>query len=199
MNVNFEYAKTLAGVGSLLLLLSVIPNAGLILGIIGAILLIIGVKELANYFQDRGIYQSALSSVKFYIVALLMAAAAIAALAVGFGFATDFKFTAASFALTGGFGIGLAAFLGGIVIAFVLYIFAANRLRRMFNALAQESGEASFKTTANLVWWGALLTVVLVGLLLIFIAWIFATIGFFTMKSGPQQQANSTGNTTVKL
>ena len=73
MNVNFEYAKTLAGVGSLLLLLSVIPNAGLILGIIGAILLVIGVKELANYFQDRGIYQSALSSVKFYIVALLMA------------------------------------------------------------------------------------------------------------------------------
>jgi predicted membrane protein len=61
-------------------------------------------------------------------------------------------------------------------------------LRRTFNALAQKSGEASFTTAGNLLWWGAILTIILVGLVLIFVAWIFATIGFFTMKSRQYQQ-----------
>jgi uncharacterized membrane protein len=187
MNVSLEYSKTLAGEGAILLLLSLIPYAGWILGIIGVILLIRGMKELSNYYQDEEIYKNSLTGVKFYIIALVAAGVAIAAITVGVGSATGFTFST-DFVLTVGFGVGLAAFLAGIIVAFVFYVLATMHLRRTFNALAQKSGEASFTTAGNLLWWGAILTIILVGLVLIFVAWIFATIGFFTMKSRQYQQ-----------
>ena len=185
MNVSLEYSKTLAGEGAILLLLSFVPYAGWILGIIGVILLLRGMKELSNYYQDEEIYKNSLTGVKFYIVALVAAGVAIAAIVVAVGSATGFTFTA-NFVPTVGFGVGLTAFFAGLIVAFVFYILAASHLRRTFNTLAQKSGEASFTTAGNLLWWGSILSIVLVGLVLILIAWIFATIGFFTMK--PQQQ-----------
>jgi uncharacterized membrane protein len=185
MNVSLEYSKTLAGEGAILLLLSMVPYAGWILGIIGVILLLKGMKELSNYYQDEEIYKNSLTGVKFYIIALVAVGVAIVALMVGVGSATGFKFTT-GFEPTIGFGVGLIAFFAGLIVAFVFYLLATSHLRRTFNTLAQKSGEASFTTAGNLLWWGAILTIVLVGLVLIVIAWIFATIGFFAMK--PQQQ-----------
>jgi uncharacterized membrane protein len=187
MHLNFEYSKTLAGEGAILLLLSIVPYAGWILGIIGVVLLLRGMKELSNYYQDEEIYKDSLRGVKFYIIALLAAGVAVAALMIGIGTATSFTFTP-DFAPTAGFGIGLAAFLGGLVVAFAFYLLATSHLRRTFDTLAKNSGEASFTTAGTLLRWGAILTIVLVGLILIFIAWIFATIGFFTMKSKQFQQ-----------
>jgi uncharacterized membrane protein len=194
MNVNFGYAKTLAGEGAILLLLSLVPYAGWILGIIGVVLLLRGMKELSSYYQDENLYQDSLTGVKFYIVAIIAAAVAIAAMVIGVGSATGFAFTSESFVLTAGFGAGLIAFLGGLVIAFIFYIVATINLRRTFKSLAQKSGEGSFKTAADLLWWGAILTIIVVGFLLIFIAWIFATIGFFTMKSRQYQQYTPQSN-----
>ncbi len=189
MNVSLEYSKTLAGEGAILLLLSLVPYAGWILGIIGVILLLRGIKELSNYYQDEEIYKNTLTGVKFYIIALVAAGVAITALTVGIGSATGFTFST-GFVPTVGFGVGLAAFLAGLTAAFVFYILASSHLRRTFNTLAQKSGEASFTTAGNLLWWGSILSILLVGLILIFIGWIFATIGFFAMKTQQQQSYN---------
>ena len=185
MNVNFEYSKTLAIEGSILLLLSLIPYVGWVLGIIGVVLLLKSMKEFSNYYQDEKIYKDAFTGVKYYIVAIVAAAVSIAAITIGVWSATGFT---ADFALTAGFGIGLVAFLVGLVVAFVFYVLAASHLKRTFNTLAQKSGEASFSTAGTLLWVGSILTIIFVGLILIFIAWIFATIGFFTMKSRQYQQ-----------
>ena len=189
MGTSFEYSKTLAGEGSILLLLGLVPYVGWVLGIIGVILLLRGVKELANYYQDNEIYQNSLTGVKYYIIALVAAAVAITAMLIGIGTATDFKYTP-HFTLTAGFGIGLAIFLGGLIIAFIFFILAALRLRETFNTLAQKSGEHSFTTAATLLWWGSIFTILVFGFVLIFIAWIFAVIGFFSMKS-QQQKSNA--------
>jgi uncharacterized membrane protein len=170
-----ESSKTLAGLGSLLLILSPVPYAGAVLGIIGAILLLIGIKGLSSYYQDNGIYENALMGIIFLIIAVIAVAVSAAALAIGF-------------ASLVGLGIGILAFIAGLVIAFVFYLVAALRLRKTFDALAQKSGEQSFATAGTLLWWGAILTIVVVGLLLIFLAWIFATVGFFSMRLQPQQQ-----------
>ncbi len=189
MGTSFEYSKTLCGEGSILLLLGLVPYVGWVLGIIGVILLLRGVKELANYYQDNEIYQNSLTGVKYYIIALIAAAVAITAILIGVGSATGFKFTS-NFTLTVGFGVGLAAFFGALIIAFIFNVLAATHLRQTFNTLERKSGEHSFGTAGALLWWGALLTIIGVGFILIFIAWIFAVIGFFTMKS-PQHQQNA--------
>ena len=190
MNVSLEYSKTLAGEGAILLLLSLVPYAGWILGIIGVILLLRGMKELSNYYQDEEIYKNTLTGVKYYIIALVAAAVAIAAITIGIASATGFTFTT-GFVPTVGFGISLIASLAGLIVAFVFYVLATMHLRKTFNTLAQKSGEASFATAGTLLWVGALLTIILVGLMLILIGWIFATIGFFTMKPQQQQPYNT--------
>ena len=196
MNVSLEYSKTLAGEGAILLLLSLVPYAGWILGIIGVVLFLRGVKELSNYYQDEEIYKNSLTGVKFYIIALVAAGVAIAALIVGIGSATGFTFKT-GFVPTAAFGVGLITFFAGLIVAFVFYVLATSHLRRTFNTLAQKSGEASFTTAGKLLWWGAILTIVLVGLVLIFIAWIYATIGFFAMKPKQQQPYNPQQNAYI--
>ena len=70
---------------------------------------------------------------------------------------------------TAGFVGGVVAILAGLVIAFVFYILAAIHLRKVFETLAQKTGESSFTTAGTLLLIGAILTIIGVGLILIFI------------------------------
>ena len=186
MGTNFQYSKTLAMEGSILLILGLVPYVGWVLGIIGIILLLRGLKEFANYYQDNTIYQNALTGVKYYIIALIAAAVAVTAIVIGVGSATGFTFKT-NFVFTAGFAAGLIAFFAGLIVAFVFFVLASTHLRKTFDTLAEKSGEHSFATAGTLLWWGSILTIIGVGLILIFIAWIFAVVGFFTIRA-PQQQ-----------
>ena len=177
MGTNFQYSKTLAMEGSILTILGLVPYVGWVLGIIGIILLLRGMKEFADYYQDNEIYQNSLTGVKYYIVALIALAIAGAGFVVGFVL-NNFP---ASFGI--GNAVGLAVGIAFLIVAFVFYVLAATHLRKTFNKLAQKTGEHSFETAGTLLWVGSMLTIIGVGVLLIFVAWIFAIVGFFTMKS----------------
>ena len=172
---SLESSKNLAGIGAILLMLGFIPAAGVVIGIIGVILLLVGIKGLANYYQDNEIYQNAFTGVIFYVIALIAAAVSI----VGLVFGGVFGGLAAGFV---GFGVGLAIFIGALVIAFMFYVIAAMRLRRAFSTLAQKSGEHLFETAGFILFIGAILTIVVVGLALILVAWILVAIAFFSIK-----------------
>jgi uncharacterized membrane protein len=192
MNVNFEYSKNLACEGSILMWLCLIPYVGPILAIIGLILLMRSLKEFSGYYQDEKIYSKALTGIKYYVVAIIAAAVAIGAILAGVWTATGFTDV---FVFTAGFGVGLIAFFVGLVVAFVFFVLAATHLRATFNSLADHSGESTFRTAGSILWWGSILTIVFgLGLLLIPIAWIFATVGFFTMKARPYQQYTAQPN-----
>jgi uncharacterized membrane protein len=184
MGTNFQYSKNLAMEGAILTILGPIPTIGWILGIIGVILLIRAMKEFANYYQDNSIYQNTLTGVKYYIVALIALAVAATGFIVTF-VNLNFNDLPASFGV--GHAIGLVVGIAFLFVAFVFNVLAATHLKKTFETLAQKTGEHSFETAATLLWIGALLTIIGVGFILIFIAWIFTIIGFFTMK-GPQQQ-----------
>jgi len=187
MGTSFEYSKTLAMEGSILLLLGLVPYVGWVLGIIGVILLLRGMKEFANYYQDGEIYQNTLTGVKYYIVALIALAVAGAGFVIGFVF-NGFAVNGLPSAFGIGNAVGLAVGIAFLVVAFVFYVLAATHLRKTFNTLAQKTGEHSFETAGMLLWVGSILTIIAIGVLLILVAWIFAVVGFFTMKSPQQQQ-----------
>ncbi len=192
MNVNFQYSKTLAGEGAILLLLGLVPTIGWVLGIVGIVLLLKAMKELSYYYQDESIYQNTLTGLKYYIVALIAAAVAIGVGVVSFATMGLFSGVAPSLAL--GFVGGVAAILVGLIIAFVFYLLAAIHLKKVFETLSQKTGESSFTTSGTLLLVGAALTIIGIGLILILIAWIFATIGFFSMKPKDYQSyANGYG------
>jgi len=165
--------KNLAGIGAILLFLSFIP----VVGIIGLILMFIGVKGLSEYYKEPGIYQDALKGLIFGIIGLVVTAAGVI-----FAFVIGI--------LT--FGIGaLLVIFALLIVDFVFYLLMAINFKRAFSLLAQRTGERSFETAGTLLLWGAILTIFVVGFILIFIAWIFATIGFFGINA-PEQQSTYT-------
>jgi uncharacterized membrane protein len=156
MGTSFEYSKTLAMEGSILLLLGLVPYVGWVLGIIGVVLLLRSMKEFANYYQDREIYQNAFTGVKYYIVALI-------ALAVsGAGFIVGLVVSAIGTVISIGNVLGLMLGIAFLVIAFVFYLLAAVHLRKTFNTLAQKTGEASFTTAGTMLWVGSILSIIIV-------------------------------------
>jgi len=169
---NVESNKNLAGIGSLLLMFPV-------LSIVGIILLYVGIKGLSEYYKDESIIRDALRGFIFLIIAAVAIAVALPLFIIGGMFSA---FTLGPL----GVGFGLLAFILAIVLVFIFYVLAAMSLRKSFNSLAQKSREHMFETAGTLLLIGAILTIVLVGFLLIFIAWIMATIAFFSIKV-PQQ------------
>lgn len=179
---SLESNKNLAGIGTILLILSFIP----VVGIVGIILLLIGMKGLSEYYKDDSIYRNAIWGVLFGIIGMIAVTVAILGLAFGSVFssiATTSPVAEARF--------GVLILLLALVLIFVFYVLMAMYFRRAFSALAQRSGEHLFETAGTLLFVGAILTIVFgIGLLLIFVAWIFATIAFFSVKVPSQPYAN---------
>lgn len=169
---NLESNKNLAGIGSILLMFPV-------LSIVGIILLYVGIKGLSEYYKDESIMRYAVRGFIFLFISAVAIAVALPLLIISGMF---------SVFILGplGIGFGLLSFLFAIVLVFIFYVIAAMNLRKSFNSLAQKSGEHMFETAGTLLFIGSILTILLVGFLLIFIAWIMATIAFLSIKV-PQQ------------
>lgn len=170
---DLESNKNLAGIGSILLIFPFVS-------IIGVILIYLGLKGIAEYYREDSIRSDGLRGIIFLIIAAIAVAVVVPFTALS-GVFSIFSF--------GAFGIGLGffTFIAMIVLIFVFYLLAAINIRKAFNTLAQKSGEHMFETAGMLLFFGAIFTIILVGFLLIFIAWIIATIAFFSIKVPPQQ------------
>jgi len=178
--MSVESGKNLGGIGSIFL---VIPIP--FLSIVGIILVLVGMNNLSKAYNDPSIWKNTLYAVVFGIIGIIAAGLTLVSLFFG-GIFTGGVFAA---------GTGLAGFFAGLIIflavAFIFYILEAIYIRRAFDSLANKSGVGLFRTGGLLLLIGAVLTIVLVGLFLIFIAWILILVAFFqipTSSMPPQSQ-----------
>ena len=196
--MTFESSKNLSAVGALLIVIGAALGFAVsfsgILSLVGIILLLIGLKGLANFYKEEGIFNNALYSIIIAIVGCVVGvgvivASAVSALAdlgidwaniedwanvgtdVGTVFA-DFDFSAIATLL--------GALLVGLIIFFVVLIISMYFLRKSMNQLSTKSGIGLFGTAGILVLIGAVIPVI--GLLIIWIGFILATVAFFQMK-----------------
>jgi uncharacterized membrane protein len=196
--MTFESSKYFSAVGALLIVIGavvgfVISFSG-ILSLVGIILVLIGVKGLANFYKEQGIFNNTLYSVITIVVGCVVsvgviAASAVAALAdLGVNWAnledwanigTDVANVVADFDLSV-IGALLGALLIGLVILWVAFIVSMYFLRKSMNQLSEKSGVGMFGTAGLLVLIGAVIPGV--GLLLIWIGFILATAAFFQMR-----------------
>ena len=186
IKMSMEPGKSLAGIGTLLLVIGTFVP---FLGIVGLILMMIGLKYLADYYRDKGIFNNALYGILFGIVGIAAAAFIVIALFFG-GNLLGITFGGEE-AITGNIIGFFAGIVVALVIAFIFYVLMALYLRKAFNSLADKSGVGMFRTAGTLLFVGAILTIILVGLLLIFVAWILATVAFFSMSNTSQPQAQT--------
>jgi len=196
--MTFESSKNLSAIGSLLIVIGAVTGFATsfsgILSLVGIILLLIGLKGLADHYKEEGIFKNALYSIITAVVGCvvgigIIAATAVAALAdIGIEWAniedwgnigtdvgtvfTDLDFSAIATLL--------GAILVGVLILFVVMIVAMYFLRKSMNQLSAKSGIGLFGTAGILMLIGAVIPIV--GYLLIWIGFILATVAFFQMN-----------------
>ena len=171
---NLGPSKDLAAIGAILCF---IPGVN----IVGIIMVLIGMKGLAEHYKDDSIYHNALMAVVFGIIGLVALAVGFVAVVVG-GVSISAAFGAS------GFLIGLLFGFSLLLIVFIFFVLMTMYLRKSFNSLAQKSGEQTFETAGTWLFYGAILTIAFgIGFIIMVVAWIIAVIAFFSIKVPIQQ------------
>jgi uncharacterized membrane protein len=149
--MSLDSGKHLASIGSIFL---VIPVP--FLSIVGIIMVLIGMKNLSQAYNDESIWKNTLYAVIFGIIAIIASGLALPSLFFGGIFSTA--------ALGLGDASGFLGFLAGMIIflfvAFIFYLIEAIYIRRTFDSLANKSGVGLFRTGGTPLLFGAILTIV---------------------------------------
>jgi uncharacterized membrane protein len=203
--LNFETSKNLGGVGAILMFIGfIIPAAiggfGSLLSLVGLILTLVGLKGLADYYNESGIFNNFLYGTIAGIVGVVIAGATV--IFAIFTMLEDFIYTVfptwnGDFSTLPGLTPDVSAidptaifpFFAAILIVLVILFFTAIIvaifMRKSLNSLSVKAGVGLFGTTGLLLLIGAVLTIIIIGLLLIWISMLIMAIAFFSMR--PQQ------------
>jgi len=165
-----------------------------IVGLVGLVLLLIAMKELSTFYGERGIFNYALYGVILAVIgivvfAVIMVTAAfglIASLGIDFEQWSDFaKLGTVNWQNIANLNLiwpFITIILVDLVILFVFIVVSAIFFRRSFNILREKTGVGMFGTAGLVLLIGAVMTVILIGLLVIWVSMILLTIAFFSIK-----------------
>lgn len=171
---SLSEAKTLGGVGSILILLGFVP----FLGIVGWILVLIAVKYIADTVGDQSVWDNMLYAVILAIIGIA-AISLLIFLPFLFGFSL-FPVDAVGFDPLALF--VLVPFLVGLVVGWIFALLSAIFLKRSFDSIAGHLSVPMFGTAAMLYLIGTILIIVVVGLFILFIAAILMIVAFFSIR-----------------
>ena len=166
-------AKTLGGIGSILLLIPLV-------NIIGYILILIATKYVSDELGDKSVFDNMLYAVITGI---------IGAVAAGFIIVTGAAFSAITFSAS-----AIAGAIVGLAIAWIALIVSSIFIRRSYDTMATRLKIGTFKTAGTLYFIGAILTIILVGFIILFVAAIVQIIAFFAIPDAvPGMQTQPMG------
>ena len=197
--MTIESSKNLGGIGALLLFIGAIPVVPYfsIVAVVGVILIMIALHGFASFYKERGIFNNALYGVFAGIAGAVIAA--IVAFAVILVNIEDFLYELypnwngdlssiqgltpdmSNFDPTTIFPL-IAGMLIVIAVVWIFSIIAAFFVRRSLNQVSNKTSTGLFGTAGLLLLIGAALTIVGIGVILMWIAALLLAIAFFTMK-----------------
>ncbi len=184
---SLSETRILGGVGSILVVLAVIPIPllGTALSLVGYVLVLIAVKFISDALRDRTIFANYLLAALFaflgVVVAGMLLIAALAQLPVLEGILQPLiplpRFSESVLLNL------LLSLLLALVSVWAAYIASAVFLRRSFASIASGLHVGLFTTAAFIYLIGALLIIVFVGFLVILVAQVLQTIAFFALPA----------------
>ncbi len=166
MNGN---VKILGGLGSLFLVLSFIPYIGAILGIAGLILLIVAVKQFADGEGKGEVFSVFLKGILVSIIGSIVGAIILMA---GVGSAAAGNSGALSWLIAG---------IGGLIV-YASSVYGNYYVKQAFEEIALLTGNTLFAWAGKLLFWGAVLMIILIGSIVVWVGWILSAIAFFTTE-----------------
>jgi len=179
---SLSSAKTLGGVGAILMLVGSFLVFGVFIGqivsLVGLILVYLGVKNISEYVNNPKIKSDFILALVMFIISavVLMLWPFIALGGMGFSIATlspsdPFGAIGASIAIC------IIVFLIGII----FYIIAAVYIKKSFDGIARSTNVGIFGTTGTVFLVGACLLFILIGFIVLLIANILMIVAFFSL------------------
>ncbi len=202
--MDLNSIKNLGVIGSILIVIAPIlisiTSLGLglfpvLIGIIGWVLVLIALKKLSNHYRDASIFKNALYGVIVGVVGVVVTIAAMVARLLSVlsmkGIAlTDVtsldKHALAFSSLTkpGVLWNPILALIVPIVVVFLIFsIVSAIFFRRSLRIISTKTRVDLFDTAGLVMLIGACLTIIMVGVFVIWVAWMLVAVGFFLIKT----------------
>ena len=185
--------KLFAGIGALLAVLTPILGIGTLAGLAGLILIFVAINELSKQTHNKKIYDNFLISFILTIVGGLLSVGVAFFGVIGgifrgiignFGYTMPYGNFGKNFGRFFGNGIGWGIIAGIVIFAIIAYALVIIRsiyLKNSYLEIAKETGIQHFKTAANLMFIGSILSIIGVGFVIYFIGYIFEVIAFFSL------------------
>ncbi|HUI85992.1 MAG TPA: DUF996 domain-containing protein [Nitrososphaerales archaeon] len=158
-------AKTMGGIGAILLL---IPGVS----IVGYILILIATKYISDGIGDKSIFDNMLYAVVAGIIGVAAGAFIIFTGAI-FGIFT--------FAMS-----AIGGVIAGLAVAWIALIVSSIFIRRAYDTMATKLNVGMFRTAGLLYFIGAILTIVLIGFVILLVAAILQIIAYFSIQEAAQ-------------
>ncbi len=206
--MTLESSKNIGGIGAIILFIGVIaffvqPLITVGLGIIGAIMILVALHGLADYYRERGIFNNALYGFIALIVGGVVTFVSFVYLLLYTSFLTDLvsliypgfngDWTSLP-SLTPNTNVDpssvvpfIVPILGILAIAWIFSIIASFFTWRSLKTVSSKAAIGLFSTGGILLLIGAFLAIVLIGVVLMWIAMLLIAIAFFQLKPLPEQ------------
>lgn len=177
-------------------------------GLVGLILVLIAVKGLSEHYKEASIFNNSLYGVILSIVGGVVFVAALFVTALSFftnvlgielstAFSDPTAFSNIDWTeamILDNLMAHVAALVGSLVILFIFVVVAAIFYRKSLTTLAEKTGVGLFGTAGLLLLIGAVLTIIVIGFLLIWVALILLTVAFFQIRAEPRAHLKGRGN-----
>jgi len=197
--MTLESSKIFGGIGALLMFIGVIPYISYfgIIEIVGAILVLVGLHGLGDYYRDSGIFRNALYGVATGIIGVVISVVTVFAVVLANitdlitqiypSWNGDWSSLQGMTPNTSSFDpTSLFQFIAEILMVFaILWIFAIIGtffIRRSLKQVSDKSTIGLFGSAGLLLLIGAFLTIVIIGFVLMWIALLLIAIAFFQLR-----------------
>jgi uncharacterized membrane protein len=167
--VYIRNAKLMGGIGAILELVGgLIPYLGWILPFAGLVLVLLALKKISDETGKPTIFKDFLISFIFMAIGNILFALMGGITFLG-SLGKGFK------------AIHLGAALFAFLLSWVVVMIGAYFLRLSFNTTAEATGIGTFETAATLIFYGAILTIIIIGGLVLLAGRIAEIVAFFSL------------------
>jgi len=185
---SLSQAKSIGAVGSILVLLTAVPTAGAVLGIVGFVLMLVAIRDISEVVADRSIFSNMLVAVGLGIVAIVVGALVVIGSVLRFvglkslSLGPNFN---PSTVPTGDWVGLIGSVILGLAVVWVIMLVSAVYVRRTYRSMASKLGAGNFETAGLLYLIGAATTIILVGFVLLLVAQIMVVVAFLSIEERP--------------
>lgn len=196
--MEMQTNRILGIIGAFLMVIGFLPSVGGFFMLIGIIFVLIALKGYADAYKDGSIFHNAVYTIVFEIIGVVVCAGVIIYGAMGFlaslginNLAELRTWTQIDWQHSVNIN-NILPFIGaiilGLVILFAFTVLASLYFKKAMNTLSGKTGVKLFHTTGTVFFAGALLTIILIGFIVIWVAFILPMIAFYESKPHEQMQ-----------